>query len=239
MARNSDCAGGECGFYYFAYQTPAGKVQPVPAPSARLLTVQWELYNPNCVSGDTFDRTLKLWGAVTDNALRSVGGVFLTACDSGVTFFDFPASDLLPYGLLPPHNAAAVGIVRDATLDSEGDFTQFTLHSRSSDVAQGQCAFYAFAISQPETEEGRTGDAGSLIIDSGTVSATDLLGQGGSFNPSGQAGDTTPQLAVYFNQPYLTPPVVLLTANNVGAESVPNAAFAVGIAQNVTPNGFN
>ena len=86
---------------------------------------------------------------------------------------------------------------------------------------------------------GQEGAAGpNFTIDSGTVSATQLLGAGSSFWPSGQPGDTT-LFDVYFNQlNWLRPPLVFLTANTVGAENVPHNAFAVGIAQNVTTYGF-
>jgi hypothetical protein len=120
------------------------------------------------------------------------------------------------------HNAAAVGIVENPTAQ------RFTLHARNSDCAVGDCAFYYLAIAtlldQPN------GDGGNLQVGTGEVQAMSL-------NAACVPGDAQTS-QVDFHQPFLTPPTVLLTANDLGVAQDGHNAAAVGIAQNVTPYGF-
>ena len=91
-----------------------------------------------------------------------------------------------------------------------------------------------FRDSPTEAERGplaTDADLSGLCVDSGRVPAKD-------FAPDDVPGDWQ-EWEVYFNEPFLTPPIVLLTANDL-AESgqVYGYAPAVGIARNVTPTGF-
>jgi hypothetical protein len=122
------------------------------------------------------------------------------------------------------HNAAAVGIV----LGPDGNppaTTGFALKARNSDCAAGGCGFYYAAISPgiPGT--------GSLIVDTGEVVPQNF------FNDC-SAGDTR-ALEVYFSQPFLTPPTILVTANDGHlGQNLQHQAFPVGMARDVTPYGF-
>jgi hypothetical protein len=119
------------------------------------------------------------------------------------------------------HNAAAVGIV----LGPDGNPpapTGFTLKARNSDCAAGGCAFYYVALSPG------TPGSGNLIVDTGEVP-----GQG--FFDDCSHGDTR-EWDVYFSQPFLTPPIILATANDSNLRQ--HQAFPVGMARNVTPYGF-
>jgi hypothetical protein len=149
--------------------------------------------------------------------------------DWGITFsapLDGPrvvvvtASDLNVQG----HNAAAVGIV----LGSDGNPpapTGFALKARNSDCAPGGCGFYYAAISP-----GIPGN-GSLIVDTGEVSSQNF------FNDCSD-GDTRAQ-EVYFSRPFLTPPMILVTANDGHlGRGLQHQAFPVGMARSVTPYGF-
>jgi len=115
------------------------------------------------------------------------------------------------------HNAAAVGIARDSQPD------RFTLVARNSDCADGNCTFYYVALSP--RDEGRS----DIWVDSGEVSSR-------FFQSDCKTGDWY-SWNIMFNQSFLTPPVVLVTANDLGIREGHNAAV-VGIAQNVTTHGF-
>ncbi len=114
------------------------------------------------------------------------------------------------------HNAAAVGTVLDPTA------TGFTLKARNSDCASGGCAFYYVALSH------KTPGRADLMLDTGEVYEQ-------VFYKDCTEGDTR-SWDVYFNQPFLAPPVVLVTAN--GRDANTHNAAAIGMARNVTPYGF-
>src|SRR5207237_2483717 len=114
------------------------------------------------------------------------------------------------------HNAAVVGIVRDPASDL------FTLVARNSDCAEGNCTFYYLGLSQ---EKGRS----DIWVDSGEMDAK-------VFAPDCRGGDWQ-NWDIQFSQAFLTPPIVLVTANDLGIGEYHNAA-TVGIAQNVTTHGF-
>ena len=123
------------------------------------------------------------------------------------------------------HNAAVVGIV----LGPDGNPlapTGFALKARNSDCAAGGCGFYYAAISP-----GVAG-SGSLIVDTGEVVSQNF------FNNCSD-GDTK-AWEVYFSRPFLTPPIILVTANDghLVGHSLQHQAFPVGMARSVTPYGF-
>jgi hypothetical protein len=246
-ARNSDCynGNGHASFNWIAisnydfYQNQLGNLIHPPRPSVRMRVFQRQSYDADCVSsGDTLDSGFDYWSPLQAGELDGYFA-FLTACDSGVQ----------------GHNAAVVGVARPniPLLQFNGQAPNqqgLSLHTRNSDSESGECAFYVFAITPdvPDaTPEGNpiTPDGANLVVDMGTIDATankyyidngvqtpDLQ----QFASAGQWGDTL-NYNVDFHAPFLVPPVVLLTANNVGVGGNYNAAV-VGIAQNVTPNGF-
>jgi hypothetical protein len=115
--------------------------------------------------------------------------------------------------------APAVGIALNQQLNS------FTLRARNSGIL-GDCMFYYAAVGQDPLGGGSNQN---LFVDTGVVSAM-------GFNSTFVPGDTQ-SLPIFFNEPFLTPPIVLLTANNVDATG--HIAAPVGLAQDVTPYGFN
>jgi hypothetical protein len=218
-ARNSDCAAGVASFDWLAISTADRAVKP-NVTSVRMRVVQPMWFSADCTIGDTQGRELTFWDPVQDdNAF-----VFLTASDSGV-FGEFPNGR-------DAHNAAAVGRVMDSTLQG------FLLSARNSDSASGRCAFYSSAIDMNVDTVFDNG--ASLFVDVGTVNVDYILASlSGVFTPGSWIS-----VAVDFHQPYREPPVVLLTANDDGVSQAvagtgtDHNAAVVGIATNVTPNGF-
>lgn len=149
------------------------------------------------------------WGVNFSTPFSDVPVTLLTASNLNVT--PWHRDDTLWY-----HNAAVVGIVRDPTA------TDLTLAARNSDCAEGDCAFYYVALSQ------ETAGKEDLWVDSGELTA-----QG--FAPDCKSGDWR-DWSITFSQPFLTPPVVLVTANDLRVKGGNPAV--VGIARNVTPYGF-
>jgi hypothetical protein len=121
-------------------------------------------------------------------------------------------------GELHFHIAGAVGVIHGASP------TEFQLVARNPDVHAGGCSFYYCAI------VGGAGRPQNVVIDTGEVKPKD-------FARGGQPNDWQ-QWEVYFRGPFLTPPVVLLTATDRGLPRGNGPVAAVGIAQNVTTQGF-
>jgi hypothetical protein len=189
-----------------------------------------EYFGPDCKGADTLVQTVKFWSPLGTIANPPV--VVLTATNAHVKPF-------IPFGAraLDYHNAAAVGIVQTDLPSLFPPTHGFTLLARSSDCGFGGCAFYYLAHS-PDPNEGDT----NLFVDTGEVSANDwpVGGRGLDFGPNcDRFGADTKRLSVDFTRPFLTPPVVLLTANDRGIAdpTVANVAL-VGMAQDVTPWGF-
>jgi len=116
------------------------------------------------------------------------------------------------------HNAAAVGIA------GVQQPTGFILNARNSDCMAGHCNFYYLALAW-EGEE-----VPDIWVDMGSVGAK-------SFAPDCQTGDWQ-SWEIQFYHPFLTPPIVLVTANDVGIQNGGHNAAVVGIAQNVNTHGF-
>jgi hypothetical protein len=114
------------------------------------------------------------------------------------------------------HNAAAVGIARDP------DGAGFVLRARDSDCSEGESGFYYLRVAP-----GRPMEA-NLVIDTGEV-------PGDTFYRDCDPGDTK-SWDVYFDYPFLTPPVVFVTTNDNNVTS--HNVAAVGMARNVTPYEF-
>lgn len=122
------------------------------------------------------------------------------------------------------HNAAVAGIVMGPDGNPPTP-TGFALKARNSDCAAGGCGFYFVAVSR-----GLPG-SGNLIIDTGEVVLQ-------NFHSDCSDGDTR-TWDIYFSQPFLTPPTILVTANDGNLGRPPqHQAFPVGMARNVTPYGF-
>jgi hypothetical protein len=117
--------------------------------------------------------------------------------------------------------------------DKSNNLNQFLLSARNSDCAFGVCNFNWVALSQPSALTG-IGDSANVWVDTGVVSAK-------FFSQDCLAGDTQ-SWAVDFSAPFLTSPIVLLTANDIGLITQPSPGdhncAAVGIARDITPYGF-
>ncbi|MGD0125405.1 MAG: hypothetical protein ABSF46_08610 [Terriglobia bacterium] len=118
------------------------------------------------------------------------------------------------------NNVAAVGLVNRAHIADP-----FLLTARNSDCASGACAFYWAAFSHSNLFNPQAKPEPS--IETGEVNTL-------SFPPSGQTGDWQ-FVDIYFADPFLNAPVVLLTAHSAISST---RAAVVGIARDVTPYGF-
>ncbi len=127
-----------------------------------------------------------------------------------------------------PHLSAITGTVRDA--DENG----FLIANHSTDCAGGECAanYVGLCLTQANDDF----DPRSLYITTGIVSDPSA----GEFFPQCTEGDTD-QFPVPFPAPFLTPPLVLITAagdpsNDPGGEAATPAV--VGLATYVTTDYF-
>jgi hypothetical protein len=111
----------------------------------------------------------------------------------------------------------------------------FRLKAVNSDPLRGSCAFYHAMVAQRQEGAG----SGDVLIESGRVGAK-------QFAPSDNTGDWQ-VWEVSFDDPFMTPPIVLLTTNDLleNGNPVPDrgpsfakAVAAVGMAWNVTTHGF-
>jgi hypothetical protein len=146
----------------------------------------------------------------------------------------FPYSVEWPPQAVPTHEhrqACAVGIARNATP------TDFRIDARnSSGTERGASAFYWAAVAPSDG----TGQSPTALED--PFLAAGRVRAGFLFHPDYQQGEWQ-RWDVYFRRPFLTPPIVLLTANDLKQDgsSVPREQRVpptLGVAQNVTTHGF-
>jgi hypothetical protein len=229
-ARNSDCTSGFAAFDWMAVaETPSGS-NNLPV-DLRIGVVQPSWFHETCKAFDTeawrlsFGPRRRIGSTnrppvflVTGNNLNIQGATYNWANVDGRTFSQ---------GDLPYHNSAVVGVVQDPSP------TGFGLKGRNSDISSGQCAFYYLALSDLDPSLPSPA-ARSMWVDSGRVGAK-------GFAPSNQDRDWQ-GWEIYFQDPFLTPPIVLVTASDLMDDGTPvqggNPA-TVGLARNVTTDGFN
>lgn|SRR5262249_6237077 len=215
-ARNSDCAAGSAGFNWMAIQERRGEEHEVPSLRMRVLQPEHlddaEFFRRSCESGDTHYSGVRFWRPMLSEPTVLLTPTNLNIIKSAVV------RGVHDIGVYNP--AAIVGIV-------QGQSTQgFNLKARNSDCAIGECAFFYVALS---STPGVPGDSGDLVVDTGEVSAR-------YFAPDCVKGDIQ-YVGIDFHRPFLTPPVVLVTANDLGVTHPHNAAV-VCMANNVTLYGF-
>jgi hypothetical protein len=210
-ARNTDCAAGFAGFNVMAVLEIGGPKQVVP--SLHIGVTPPQHFQPDCIVGDTITSQQAFLSPMSQPT------VLLTASNLNIKPFETGYS---PQGdnLVAYHNSPVVGIVQEPT------HRDFTLRARNSDCSSGDGAFYYAAVDAIPKPQGY----GDLWIDTGLISPM-------SFSASCTLGDTQSQ-SVVFHRPFLTPPIVLLTATDTGLQVNDPRAFSVGIAQDVTPYGF-
>ena len=116
------------------------------------------------------------------------------------------------------HASAAVPVIGVTAVD------QVTLSARNSDVGPGLAGFNYFAflpgVAAPP----------NLIVDTGRVFPL-------RFAKGAQRGDWQTWM-VNFADHFISPPTVILTADNYDGNIRSYAVAAVGMANDVTPNGF-
>jgi hypothetical protein len=207
-ATNSDCAPGAAGFNVMAIEETLGHKHKT-VPSLQVGVAPPQHFQPDCIPGDTTTSGQEFFSPMSRPT------VLLTASNLNIKPFD-AGNNLVAY-----HNAAVVGIAQNPAHNG------FTLRARNSDCAAGDCGFYYAAIDAVPRLEGY----GELLwIDTGLISPV-------SFNNSCIPGDTVSQ-SIVFHRPFLTPPIVLLTATEIGLSIADPRVSPVGIAQDVTPYGF-
>ena len=108
-----------------------------------------------------------------------------------------------------------------------------TLRARNQDGTAGQCAFYHVALGGDRTDLLDP----QILVETGTTSEAHVI------EPVSLGGwpYATEYWHVYFARPFLTPPVVLVSAvdeGSVAGEPTLAAVQCVGQAHDVTPFGF-
>jgi len=116
----------------------------------------------------------------------------------------------------PRRNAAVVGIATDEHLSG------FYLHGRNTDADAGDCAFYYVSVGRGEK---------------GSTTQPVWIETGGTGIGHRNAGAWEVE-EVMFKDPFLTPPVVLMSAADSPGADPYRAAPTVGIARYVTTHGF-
>jgi hypothetical protein len=220
-ARNADVNAGEAALYWLAL-LETDEAQP-RSEILRMGTMDPRLHCPGAWQS---------WPVrFSRPKLPEIPAVFLTAsnlfCEAGWTMgLEYHPSVVgnLPYPQTVNPPAAIVGSVRQQT-----DWG-FQLAAFSTDCGWGYSNFHYLALARflGATVPGGVSDA---FVDSGVLAPQD-------FAPSCQKGDWKSWGYVWFDQAFLTPPTVLVTANNYHVVPPTDNPAVVGIAQYVTPNGF-
>ena len=208
-ARNSDCSRGSCGFNWIAIYD-AGK--PVESPvSIKTGFVHPVGFERHCLPWDWHT-----WNVRFSTMFNDLPVVFSTANSLGVR----DSQVLMNGGNIGRAflNPAVVGLTQEPTLAG------FTLAGRNSDCGWGNAGFYyaAFSLKPAGDDE--------LLVEAGEVLPR-LFWQACS------EGDWQEWL-VYFETPFLIPPVVILTANNLNVPYWDHNPAVVGVVRDVTTHYF-
>ena len=216
-ARNPQPDGGQATLYWLALLETPG------VPQFRNELLRMGTMDPRLLSASQWvSWTVRF----SEPKLGAIPAIFLTASNlfaesgsfrSGVAFQEYKAITYIN------HNAAAAGVVR------EPKEWAFELAAYNTDCAEGYSNFQYLALAKAFVAgvppEGQT----NVWVNTGWVPPK-------SFAPTCEKGDWN-SWYVWFDQAFLTPPTVLVTANNLNVANAGNPAV-VGIAQYVTPNGF-
>jgi hypothetical protein len=116
------------------------------------------------------------------------------------------------------HAAASVGVACGVSK------VGFNLAARNSDVGPGVCSFAYLAVQRD------AGGEPSQMVDTGQV-------PGRYFQSNGVSGDWQ-VWNVQFNEPFLVPPTIMLTADNSNGTLYSYARAAVGVVFDATGDGF-
>jgi len=225
MARNSDCGAGQAGFHWLAVAQTPGQEQ-LRSVAIRMGAVQPKIFAPDCGKGigmfqalDTHD-----WGVGFSPPFQRDPAVLLTACKLNCPPPNVGGHYFRDYGGLTQAGSAVVGIAQRSGVNG------FNARARNSDCGSGWSALYYVGVTQVFTPAGPAFDpqTRNMVVDTGAVGSL-------AFEPHCKVFDWV-RVDIQFSRPFLTPPVVLISANDAG-ERKGNVA-AVGIAADVTPWGF-
>lgn len=217
-ARNPQPSGGEAALYWLALIDTPDERQP------RNEILRMGTMDPKHLgTSDWVSWSVRL----SQPKLPEIPAVFLTASNlfaEAGSFVDKVGQ--FSFTMPTNHNAAAAGIVREQTKWG------FHLAAYNTDCAEGYSNFRYLALAKvpPGITGAPPGDSSDVWVDSGYVAPA-------SFAPECQEGDWK-SWYVWFDQAFLTPPIVLVTAMNVTVQPQAGNPAVVGIAQYVTPNGF-
>lgn len=215
-ARNSDCAAGSAGMHWIAVLERPGQASPTPL-ELRTGALQSRTFAPDCTPGDwnsweyPFGRAMPSAPTVVGTPTRMRGDVAL----SSVVFGAFVSDAYLVEGMPAP-----VGVLSSGRVDG------VSLSARNGGGWSGRSGMNFLALA--DLPKNVTPDT-APILDSGTTSAVSLAAAGGS---------APVRIEVNFALPFSTPPVVLLTACDVGLPAGTTPVAAIGVAHDVTTHGF-
>jgi hypothetical protein len=215
-ARNSDCAAGSAGMHWFAVLERAGQASPTPV-ELRTCLLQARGFAPDCSPGDwnsweyAFGRPMPTAPTVVGAPTRMRGDVALTSVVLGAFLSDAYLLEGMP---------APVGVL------SSGRGDGVSLSARNGGGWSGRSSMNFIALSDlPRNVPPDT----APVLDSGTTPAVSLSSTGGG---------VPVRIDVNFGLPFSAPPVVLITACDVGLPVGTTPVAAIGVAQGVTTHGF-
>jgi hypothetical protein len=215
-ARNSDCSPGVAHMNWLALLETDQPQEPVK--HVRMGTLFPKRFRRDCEPGDwnTWDVRFSQPAFAADPV------IFATAADRFAE-----AAAVYEHGdfsgwVRTNYATPAVPVARKRTT------TGFTLLARNPDPDEGWSNFNYLALHETVAVAGvPSGGGAQIFVDSGQVAPL-------WFEPCSTFSNAWNQWAVTFDQAFLTPPTVLVTAFHVG-RSGPAVA---GMACYVTPNGF-
>ena len=214
--RNSDCASGSAGVHWLAVLEQPGIATSTPV-EVRTGIMPARYFDANCRSGDwqtwswSFQRPLRSAPTVVGTAYRFPG------TDSGFDLVGIPFTpEALPRGRW--RLGAAVGV------SSGVQPGRLAIAARNSMGWPGLMGMNFVAVADTG------GPIANMVCDAGVTSPVSLPGDSG--------GNVTQTLEIQFALPFLTPPIVLLTASDAGLAPGEAAVALVGVAEDVSTHGF-
>lgn len=228
-ARSTDCGAGFSSFSWLAInrgpldekrereRTPLeirmARVQPLHSaeiPSYPLI------FSSNCTSGDTAIWPAVLYSRPMEDASSPVVFVTQLTTDYDPTYF------FSVLGQIAIPVAASVGMLRGT------DNKQFRLAARNFDVVPGTPKYNYVALAR-STDSTSVSKIADLRVTSGDFLFH--LEAGGSLGDWGA-------VPIYFDSPFLAPPIVLMTAQSHSVQGPSDLRAFHGIANHVDQHGF-
>lgn len=227
-ARSTDCAAGSCSFNWFAvHRKPLAhrQSQTVEIRLARVQPLHGDsphpvILLPDCQPGDTAVWPTIPFGRPMEDANQQPLSplVFIT---QATTEYD-PAISSYFWAAIPPI-CACVGMLRGT------NGKQFDLAARNFDVTLGAPKYNYVALARSNMAP----TVGSLINDLKVTSGDVRF----DLQAGGQEGDWG-LVPIYFDSPFLTPPIVMMTAQSRSPQREDDLRAFHGIANHVDQYGF-